>query len=159
ERQVFLDVVKLVRHVRPDQHDGARLDRSILVPDAHRRLARDHVVDLVLGVRPLGIRRTGRQHVEPDRKVVGAHDLVVQAPRRALCGEEVGKLEGVHEPRLAPARTDRPTLAYSPAMPSSLRIRALAIALAIASAACSGSATPSPATTPTRSPVVTPAAS
>ena len=69
-------------HVGADEDDRARPDRPLLVADADRARPRDHVVDLVLGVRALRIRAAGGQHVHAHRQVVGPDELVVQAARR-----------------------------------------------------------------------------
>ena len=63
--ELVLDVVEPVRHVGADEHDRAGGDRR--APRPPRVIvarAADHVVDLVLGVRALGIRRARRQDVQ-----------------------------------------------------------------------------------------------
>jgi len=97
--ELLLDVVKPVRDVGADEDDGARLDPAILVTDRDPRPARDHVVDLVLGVRLLRVDAAGREDVEPDRQVVRPHELVVEAVGLSKCLEQVGELECVHRGR------------------------------------------------------------
>ncbi len=77
--ELLLDVVEPVLHVRADEDDGAGRDRPILLADPYLRPAGDDVVDLVLGVRSLGIGATGGQDVQADREVVGPDELVIQA--------------------------------------------------------------------------------
>ena len=61
--------MEAVRDGGRDEHDRARPDGADLVADGHPATARDHVVDLVLGVRLLPIRLAGREHVEPHAQV------------------------------------------------------------------------------------------
>ena len=94
---LLLDVVEAVLDVRADEDHGPRLDRPILrTNNPYLRPARDDVVDLVLGVRTLGIRAARREHVHADRQVVGPDELVVQPPGGSELSQQGVELEGVH---------------------------------------------------------------
>src|SRR5215212_1114937 len=58
--QVLLDVVKAVLHARRDVRDAADPDRHVLPRHGEPGPARDHIVDLVLGVRLLVVDRPRR---------------------------------------------------------------------------------------------------
>ncbi len=96
DHELLLDVVEAMLDVGADEHDRARLDRPVLVADPDLGPARDHVVDLVLGVRALRIRCAGGQHVQPDRQVVGPDELVVESAGGGSLAKQVGELEGLH---------------------------------------------------------------
>src|SRR5438093_605 len=84
----------------PDDPELPTIRRTGPVPDlvAHRDLAapRDHVVDLVLGVRLLTIGLAGAEDVQADRQVGDRDELEVGPTARVAPGDEIGELEGVH---------------------------------------------------------------
>ncbi len=78
-------VMESVRHAGSDEHHVAGARRRLLVPDGEAAPAGDHVVDLVLGVRPLAVDAAGRQHVEPGAQVGRPLELEVRlGPRAAI---------------------------------------------------------------------------
>jgi hypothetical protein len=54
------------------------------------------VVDLVLGVRALGIGAARGQDIQADRQVVGTDELVIQAAGSSALAQQAVDLEGVH---------------------------------------------------------------
>jgi hypothetical protein len=96
-----------------------------LVPDRDPPPAGDHVVDLVLAVRPLEIRLADTQHVQPDRQVRDGDELEIRPARRGLSGDEIGQLERIHAPRIASDRTGSVTSRdrVEPRRPGARRIR------------------------------------
>lgn len=96
DHELLLDVVEAMLDVRTDEHGRAGLDGVISSADLDAGPARDHVVDLVLGVRTLGIGATGREHVESHRQVVSPDELVVQATGLGARLEQEVQRESVH---------------------------------------------------------------
>jgi hypothetical protein len=81
--KVLGDVVEPMVPVRRHEDDRPRPDRARGTTNGDRRPPRDDVVDLILGVRTLGIGSPGRQLVEADGQVVGPDELVVERPDAA----------------------------------------------------------------------------
>ena len=99
EDQLLFDLMEAMRRVGGNKDDRARRHGADLVADGDSSPARNHVVDLVLGVRILGIDATGRQDVDANRQVVRTHELVVEPSRNRLGRQEIVELEGLHRGR------------------------------------------------------------
>ena len=79
-----------------DEDQRPRLDRAVLRPDGDDGTSGDHVVDLVLRVRRLRVDPAGLQHVQPDREVRHAEELLVQPGAGDPARLDLGKLPSVH---------------------------------------------------------------
>lgn len=62
--KVFFDAVKAMLDPGSHENEAAGFDRPILTRNSNRGAATDHVIDLILEVRPLAIGRSPR----PDRQ-------------------------------------------------------------------------------------------
>jgi hypothetical protein len=97
--ELLLDVVEAVFDVGAHEHGRSGPDGVVHPANPDRAPARNHVVDLVLGMRALGIGATGREHVQSDRQVVGPDEFVVQAAGLGARPKQVVEGEGVHGTR------------------------------------------------------------
>ncbi len=103
--EVLGDAVEPMRHGGPHEHDRARTDVADLVADGDPAPARDHVVDLILGMWPLEIRLADRQAIQPDAQVGDREELQVRVAARRALRDEIGQVEGIHRPNVAASGT------------------------------------------------------
>jgi hypothetical protein len=66
EDQLLLDVAESMHDVRADEHDRAGLHRALIAADVDPASTGDDVVDLVFGVRLLGIDAADGKDVDAD---------------------------------------------------------------------------------------------
>jgi hypothetical protein len=95
--EVLVDRVEAVLDARPDVDDRPPLHRTVRARDADLPATGHHDVDLVLGVRPLGVLAARG----PDRQAEAEHLLAQEVHVGVLAGpvlrgDEVLGLEGVH---------------------------------------------------------------
>jgi hypothetical protein len=77
DAEVLFDVVELVLDAGCDEDQAAGFDRTIFAGNADLPAAADHVVDLVLFVRPLAIGRAGRPYGQADAELLRAQEIDV----------------------------------------------------------------------------------
>jgi hypothetical protein len=85
-----------VLDIRADEHHGPGLDRSILRANPDPGPARDHVVDLVLGMWSLRVGPARGEDIQAYGQVVGPDELEVEAAGFGPIPEQLGELEGLH---------------------------------------------------------------
>lgn len=75
--KVFFNAVELMLDLRRHEHKTAGLDRPIFTGHSNRGAAADHVINLVLEVRPLAIGRCLRPHRQANAQPVGGKEIDV----------------------------------------------------------------------------------
>jgi hypothetical protein len=96
--QLLIDVVEAMGDIRADEDHRSRSHGPNIVAHRHPGSAGNDVIDLVLGVRALGIGAAGGQDVQPDREVVRPYELEERTARCASLSEQLHELEGLHGP-------------------------------------------------------------
>ena len=94
--ELLLDVVEAMLPIGPDEDHGAGGHGPVLVPHPDLAAARDDVVDLVLGVRALGIGGARFEDVQADREVVRSDELVVERSTVRQGPPKFNELERLH---------------------------------------------------------------
>lgn len=95
--EVFLDAVKSVLDAGSDENEAARLYDALLIRDTNRGSAADHVVNLVLDVRPLAIGASARPDGQSNAQFVRSEKVNVAVTFGiARLGIELGNLECFH---------------------------------------------------------------
>src|SRR4051812_18754415 len=112
-----------MRLVRRDEQDVARTDVTRRVARGEPPRAREHDVDLVLGVRPLPVDGPGRKDVEARGEVGDPKKLDPGLARRTRSGKRLGQGDRLHPATLRP-------FMRCPAGPSRIAILVLALLVA-----------------------------
>src|SRR5215212_10168663 len=119
DREVFFDVDKAMRDLFGDKNNRSRSHRPPLSADDDCATTSDHVVDLILGVRRLGVARARREGIEAKTHGAFFEELQVRLAALRLLLADLAILERIH--RVAPGysgpaahTSDRPPSRPSP---------------------------------------------
>jgi hypothetical protein len=78
--QVFFDVVESVLDTRRDKDETARFDWTIVLGDPDHPATADHVIDLVLFMWLLAVRRSREPNREADAELFRSEEIDVSMP-------------------------------------------------------------------------------